>query len=193
MKLLCSASVAALALWLSGCGFHLVGSRALPERLGTVHIDLVSPYTVSEPTLETELRALLQSRGSTVIERPNANATLVQLRDLRASQTVLTVGPDGKALEYELTLRVNFSARTADNLWLPPSTMEVRRDYSFNAQEVLPKEQEAARLREYLEAQMAELILLRLDAAASQAARPTRPPDEQPALEQEPTNPPPPE
>lgn len=180
MKLARLIAVLFLTPALGGCGFHLVGNRALPDRLAKVHIDVVSPYTVSEPTVETELRSLLRSRGSEVFERQSPDATLVQLRDLRASQSVLTVGPDGKALEYELTLRVNFSAKTGDNLWMSPSMIEVRRDYSFNAQEVLPKEQEAARLREYLEVQMAELILLRLDAEARRAVEPAASPDAQP-------------
>lgn len=156
---------------LTACGFHAAGTRPLPDPLKRVRIDLVAPYRVSEPPVETALRDRLIRRGAEVVkkEKGDEGVTVIRLSDLRESRDVLSVGADGKALEYELILRVRYEVRTGQHVWIPPSQMEARRDYSFNAQEVLPKEQEAERLREFLETEMAEMLLLRIEAATAKA------------------------
>ena len=139
----------------------------------------------------------------------DAETTVIRLSDLRESREVLSVGADGKALEYELILRVRYEVRTGQHVWIPPSLMEARRDYSFNAQQVLQKEQEAERLREFLEDEMAEMLLLRIEAATSHpmpvqapeaaapaaapdAGPPASPPSEAPTPDATPTIPTPP-
>lgn len=160
-----------LALLLGACGFHPAGTRPLPDPLKRVRIDMVQPYRVSEPPVETSLRDRLARRGAKVETKDDDDVTLIRLSDLRESREVLSVGPDGKALEYELILRVHYEVRTGQHVWIPRTMMEARRDYSFNAQQVLPKEQEAERLREYLENELAELLLLRIEAATARAAQ----------------------
>ena len=161
--------IAPLCFVLAACGFHAAGTRPLPEPLKRVRIDLVAPYRVSEPPVETSLRDRLVQRGAEVLKKDSSDpgVTVIRLSDLRESRDVLSVGADGKALEYELILRVRYEVRTGQHVWIPPSQMEARRDYSFNAQQVLQKEQEAERLREFLEDEMAEMLLLRIEAATS--------------------------
>lgn len=170
-----------LGLVIAGCGFRAAGARALPEPLQRVRIDMVAPYRVSEPPVETSLRTRLTQRGAEVVEIDDADVTVIRLTELRESREVLSVGADGKALEYELILRVNYEVRTGQKVWVPPTAIEVRRDYSFNAQQILPKEQEAERLREYLEDEMAEMLLLRIETAVARAAPPAPEPDAAPA------------
>ncbi|MGQ0698544.1 MAG: LPS-assembly lipoprotein LptE [Panacagrimonas sp.] len=154
---------------LSACRFHVAGNRPLPEPLKLVRIDMVAPYKVSEPPVEASLRNRLLRRGAEVVEKSRDDVTVIRLTDLKGSREVLSVGPDGKALEYELILRVNYDVRTGTQVWVPPEQIEVRRDFSFNAEQVLPKEQEAERLREFLEDEMAEVLLLRIEAAIDRA------------------------
>lgn len=182
-------SLLGLGTLLAACGFHAAGTRPLPDPLKRVRIDLVAPYRVSEPPVETSLRDRLTQRGAEVVKKDKGdeNVTVIRLSDLRESREVLSVGADGKALEYELILRVRYEVRTGRHVWIPPSQMEARRDYSFNAQQVLPKEQEAERLREFLEDEMAEMLLLRIEAATAraveepEAAAPAVAPDAAPA------------
>lgn len=156
---------------LAGCGFHMAGNRPLPEPLRLVRIDMVAPYRVSEPPVETALRNRLQRRGAEVVEKSRDDVTVIRLTDLKSTREVLSVGPDGKAQEYDLILRLNYDVRTGSHVWVPPEPVEVRRDFSFNAEQVLPKEQEAERLREYLEDEMAEVLMLRIEAAVAQAVQ----------------------
>lgn len=170
--MLLTATVAMLA----ACGFNIAGSRPLPESLKRVRIDTELPYRVSEPPVETSLRTRLTRRGAEVIEKSRDGVTVIRLTELKESRQVLSVGADGKALEFQLILRVAFDVRTGDRVWSPPDEIEVRRDYSFNAQQVLAKEQEAERLRAFMQDEMAELLLLKIEAAANRVAVPEPPP-----------------
>lgn len=166
-----------LVVGLSACGFRIAGLRPLPELLRTVRIDTAVPYRVSEPPVEVALRTRLARRGADVTEKSREGVTVIRLTELAESRQVLSVGADGKALEFQLILRVAFDVRTGSRVWLPPDQIEVRRDYSFNAQQILAKEQEAERLRAFMQDEMAELLLLRIEAAADRAAEPAAPQD----------------
>lgn len=181
------AALVAAAMALSACGFNIAGSRPLPEALRFVRIDTVAPYRVSEPPVETALRARLARRGAEMVEKARDGVTVIRLTDLKETRQVLSVGADGKALEYQLILRVAFEVSTGDQVWLPADQIEVRRDYSFNAQQILAKEQEAERLRAFMQDEMAELMLLRIEAAASRAAAPAPPPGAAPPVRVVPT------
>lgn len=179
-RLLAAAGLMAAAL-LAGCGFQPAGSRPLPEPLRLVRIDMVAPYRVSEPPVETALRARLSRRGAEVVEIQREDVTVIRLTDLKGAREVISVGADGKALEYQLILRVNYDVRTGTRVWVPPQEAEVRRDFSFNAEQVLSKEQEADRLREFMEGEMAEILLLRIEAQVAKAVRQVPAPDAAPA------------
>jgi LPS-assembly lipoprotein len=172
-----------MALLIAACGFHPAGTRPLPDPLKRVRIDMVQPYRVSEPPVETSLRDRLTRRGALVETKDDEGVTLIRLSELKESREVLSVGPDGKALEYELILRVKYEVRTGQQVWVPPTMIEARRDYSFNAEQVLPKEQEAERLREYLEDELAELLLLRIEASTAHALQVPSPATTAPPVE----------
>ena len=152
------------ALLLAGCGFHLAGNRPLPAELKSVYIDVVAPYRVSEPPLETSLRNILLRRGGRVAGNPDDASTIIRLSELSETRSVLSIGADGKALEYQLVTSVHYLVTSGGKALLPPDTLSASRDYSFNAQQVLAKEAEDSRLRDYIQNELAELLLLRLEA-----------------------------
>ena len=172
--------------------FHAAGARTLPEQLERVHIDLIAPYRVSEPQVETRMRALLTQRGAEVVDKAGADVAVIRLRNLRQTREVRTVGADGKALEYDLILRMEYQMYMGDTVYIPLDQIEVRRDYSFNPGQLLAKEQEAQRLRDYLENQMAELLLLRIEILLRQAPPPEAERDEAPVAPAAATSPAPP-
>ncbi len=153
-----------LALGLQACGFHLAGTRPLPEPLQKVYIDVIAPYRVVQPPLETALRAILQRRGAEVRGEAGAGTTVIRLSDLNETREVLSVGTDGKALEFRLVTSVNYQAFRDGALLAGPDSLRLTRDYSFQPEQVLAKEAEEARLREYIQTEIAELMLLRLEA-----------------------------
>jgi len=150
---------------LAACGFHLAGQRPLSDELSKVYIDTVMQYAVTEPPVETQLRAILQRRGATVISEPDANVTTIRLTNLEESRRVLSIGTDGKANEFRLVTRVHYEVFRGATTLVTPGDIVATRDYSFDPQQVLAKEVEEQRLREFIQSQLAELLMLRIDAA----------------------------
>ncbi len=155
-------------LLLTACGFHLAGTRPLPSPLQTVYIDVVAPYRVVQPPLEAALRAILQRRGAEVRGDRGAGITEIRLTELNESREVLSVGINGKAIEFRLVTSVQYQVFRDGKSLVEPGALRVTRDYSFQPEQVLAKEAEEARLREFIQAEMAELMLLRLEAQLGQ-------------------------
>lgn len=156
-----------LMVLLAGCGFHLAGSRPLPQPLQSTYIEVVVPYRVSEPPLEVSLRTLLQRRGGHVKSSAASAATVIRLSNLKESRLVLSIGTDGKVLEFQLVTTVTYQVNSGGKVLMPPDTLSLSRSYSFNAEQVLAKDAEEARLREYIQRELAELLLLRMEAVLS--------------------------
>ena len=161
---------ASLLTVLAACGFHLAGSRPLPEPLRSVYIDVITPYRVSKPQIEAALRTRLLRRGAQVTGNLGAARSVLRLSDLSETRHVLSVDPFGKAVEYQLTTRVRYQLLSEGQVLLAPDELQVSRDYSFNAQQVLAKEAEEARLQTFIQDELAELLLLKMEALLSRPA-----------------------
>lgn len=151
-------------LTLSACGFHLAGSQPIGRSLQRVRIEMLAQYQVSEPPIETSLRARLARRGAEVMESSGENVTLITLSELRETREVLSLGADGKALEFLLTTRVRYEVSRNDEVLVPLTEVRVSRDYSFNQEQVLAKEAEEQRLLRFMQQELAELVLLQIEA-----------------------------
>lgn len=158
-----AACVVLLAALLAGCGFHLAGSLPLPRTLQRIYIDLEQPYKVSDAPLEIALRERLVQRGAIVVAKSGKAETQLRLRNLSERREALSIGPDGKALEYRLLISVDYEVRRGAEVLLPGQTLSASRDYSFEPGSILAKEAEEAELREYIQGELAELLLLRLE------------------------------
>ena len=160
-------AVVVTVLLLAGCGFRLAGDRPLPPALQRVYIDTVEPYAVSEPPVEQALRSRLRRRGADIVAQPEAGVGTLRLTNLDEQRSVLSIGPDGKAVEFELTTTVDFVLVRDGKILVPSDRLNASRDYSFNAEQILAKEAEETRLQRYLQDELADLLLLRLEASLS--------------------------
>lgn len=157
-------------LLLSACGFHLAGQAPLPEGLRKVYIDTVTPYKVGEPPLEAQLRAILQRRGAQVLASANDEATTIRLSNLDERREVLSLGTDGKAVEFRVITRVHYEVFRGTQTLILPGDLVASRDYSFEPSQLLAKEAEELRLRSFIQSELAELLMLRLDATLTHPA-----------------------
>ena len=135
-------------------------------------IQVQSDYGVLEPPIVAALRRSLRARGATVVRKAwQADAALV-IEALQDSRRILSVGSDGKAIEYELTTTVRYSLRDNGKNRIAPQQLSLARDYLFNSEAVLATEAEERKLRDVMQAELAELMLLRLEStlAAQPAA-----------------------
>ena len=137
-----------------------------------------SEYGVLEPPIVAALRRSLRARGATVVRKAwQADSALV-IEQLENTRRILSVGSDGKAIEYELTTTVRYALRDDKDNRIPPQQLSLTRDYLFNSEAVLATEAEERKLRDVMQAELAELMLLRLESTlAAQTPHPKSPGD----------------
>jgi len=144
---------------LAGCGFHLSGPR--PLAFSTIHIS-ASEYT----TLGTALRRQIALSGSTTVEKDASLAEAkLQILSNSRSREILSLTAAGTVREYELTQVIRFRLVDRNNSELiPPSAISVRREYTFNDELILGKEQEESLLYNDMENDLVRQLMRRLAA-----------------------------
>jgi LPS-assembly lipoprotein len=159
-----SVVVGATAL-LAACGFHPRGAVRLPEGLHSVHVQAPS-RALADP-----IELYLQAGGARVTRQPaKADLTLV-LSDESLSRRLLAVDPrTGKGREYELAYALTYRAGRPDgSAILPPDTVRLVRQYTFNPTEVIAKGEEEALIYAEMREDAIQHILRRLRFAVERA------------------------
>ncbi len=149
-----------LLLLATACGFQLRGVYPLP--FDSLYISLPE---------EAELRTLLKraivagSSARVVDARQEAQATLLVLNDSQV-KSILSISAAGQAQEYQLVR--TFVFRVIDRSgadWVQQSPIVLRRDLTFNNNQVLAKESEEGLLWNDIQNDLVRQIMRRLAAA----------------------------
>lgn len=155
--------VSALALALAGCGFHLRGQATLP--FNTLHVQAapLSPFAL-------QLKRAVQSGSSTkIIDRPEQAEAILQILQELQEKEILSLGAGGRVREFQLRYRVQFRLTDEKNReHIPATEIILKRDYSFNDDQVLSKESEEALLYRDMRADAVYQMVRRLQAAKPQ-------------------------
>jgi LPS-assembly lipoprotein len=162
MSPLAAATAAAAAGWfalgLSACGFRLAGSDPLPGVLARPYMSLKDPYT----DFSREFEHQLKGAGATLqAVRANSTATIDVTKDLVERRT-LSVSATNIPTEYELTYTVTFAVHGVDKELLAPQTISLSKDYSFEENVLLAKENEADILRKQMARDLTSIAMRRL-------------------------------
>jgi LPS-assembly lipoprotein len=156
---------AGLVALTAGCGFHLRGSAALPESMAVTFIKSDEPYS----SLVNDFSAALKIHDVRVTEERGEATAVLNILENSIDTGVLSVNTSGKVLEYEIIQTIRFSVVTAGNEPLvPEQTIKLNRDYVFSSTDVLGSQRENAVVRSNLQANIVNLAMLRIAAAARQ-------------------------
>ncbi len=160
MRIVKPAAVAfALALSLTACGFQLRGTAALPFET------LYMPGTTGGIALDLKRNIQAGTRTSVVDDPKKAEAVLEFTQESRIKQ-ILSLAATGRVREFQLRYLVGFRVHDGKGgEFLPPSTVQLTRDVTFNDTEVLAKETEEALLYRDMQFDMVQQIMRRLAAA----------------------------
>ena len=159
MKIVSAAgAIASLVCALAACGFRLAGSDPLPGILARPYLSMKDPYT----DFSREFEHQLKSSGATLqLVRANSTATIEVTKDL-VQQRTLSVSALNIPTEYELTYTVTFAVQGPDKELLPPQTISLSKDYSFEENVLLAKENEADILRQQMARDLVSIAMRRL-------------------------------
>jgi LPS-assembly lipoprotein len=158
-----SALLVAGALLLTGCGFHLRKEAELPAGMQRVHVEIADPSSA----LARDLSKALSRSGATVVAEAGEGVAELKIGANTLSTDVLSVGGTARANEYALRLHVEFEVTdAAGTAILPKQTIELSREFTFDATQALGVAAETDLLGKELERDMVQTILRRLEALA---------------------------
>ncbi|MDH3639852.1 MAG: LPS assembly lipoprotein LptE [Gammaproteobacteria bacterium] len=158
MRLVC---VAALAVAVTACGFHLRGKVSLSDRISPIAIQ------TSDLQLRRVLADILETSGASVVEDLSAAKAVLQVLDVNYERRVRTIDSRGKVNGFLLVYSVNYKVESSGGDELSALTpISVRRDFNFDSNQVLQKEDEERGLREEMERDMAQRIIRRMSRIA---------------------------
>ena len=144
---------------LVGCGFHLRGTANIPDSLKTIYVQGVD----LKRGLGRELKMALTRNGVDVVNDYQNGAAVLTILENKIERRVLSVGGDAKVSEYELFGTLKFSITDDQGQALTePQQVQAIRDYQFDQDQVLGKDEEENVLREQVNQQLVQSILRRL-------------------------------
>lgn len=152
--------IVVLMLALAGCGFRLQGAAPLPAGVDSLRIVYEQPYGVAAPPLVLILEQRLRARGA--LGGADADAVL-RIAELNTRRRLLAVSPvDARGAVYELETEAVFDFHAGGETRLAHESLTVRREYSVDDTARLAAEAERDDLLKAMQAELADLILLRL-------------------------------
>ena len=164
LRRLATALLAAFALAAAGCGFHLRKEANLPPSMQKVHIQIADPNSL----LAKDLAKALPRSGVQVVDAVEPDVAVMNISANAFSTDVLSVGGNARATEYSLRYHVELEVQdAAGTALLPKQTIELARDFTFDASQALGVSAEIDLLTQELQRDMTQTILRRLEAMAN--------------------------
>ncbi|WP_300449476.1 LPS assembly lipoprotein LptE [Accumulibacter sp.] len=142
---------------LAGCGFQLRGSYALPYE--SLYLSMPD-YSVIGATLKRAIRSSATTRLA--LTASDAQATLLPGAEYR-DRVILSVSGTGRV--SELRLRYLYPYRVVDvkgRDLVPPATIELVRDLTYDDSNILAKQQEEALLWRDMENDLVQQLMRKL-------------------------------
>ncbi|QLF94254.1 hypothetical protein HW090_14030 [Pseudomonas sp. ABC1] len=144
-----------LALLLAGCGFQLRGTGSADFALTEIDLQARNSYGDTVKQLEQ----LLSSNGVQV--HPGARYTLNLLNEQEHRRTASYSG-SARTAEYELSSQLDYEFRGPQGLLLLNDSVDVRKVYVHDENNLIGTSQEANQLREEIRRDLLQQLVMRL-------------------------------
>jgi LPS-assembly lipoprotein len=152
-------ALAALALVLAGCGFHMRGTADVPFDV------LYVPSAGSGLALDLK-RYILAGTKARVVDDPKSADAILAFSTEQKEKVILSLTGTGAVREYQLRYRVGFRVHDGKGGdYVPQSTITLTRDITYSDTDVLAKETEEQLLYRDMQNDMVSQIVRRLAAS----------------------------
>ncbi len=153
------APVALLLLLLAACGFQLRSTATLPFE--TIYV----PNATSGIALDLK-RNIRFGTNTRVLDEAKGAEALLQFSEETRQKEILSLTGGGRVSEYRLIYRVGFRVSDGKGVdFLPPSTLTLTRDMTYDDSQVLAKEGEEQLLFRDMQSDMVQQIMRRIATA----------------------------
>ena len=151
--------MAAAALALAACGFHLRGSANVP--FNTIYIPGASAGLALD--LKRNIEAGTQAK---VVNDPKAAEAILELSGENREKIILSLTGTGRVREFRLRYTVNYRVHDGKGgEYVPTSVVQLQRDVTYSDSEILAKEAEEQLLFRDMQSDLVQQVLRRLSAA----------------------------
>ncbi|MGA8095798.1 MAG: LPS assembly lipoprotein LptE [Steroidobacteraceae bacterium] len=150
--------LAAVALLLAACGFHLEGRIALPQSIRRPYIE--APNQQSD--FVQSLRRQMLISGAHPVDLPGQATAVIHILYDDMAQRELSVSAQNRPVEYQITYTVRFSVTAGAAELLPSRQVSAVRSYSFDESLLLAKEHEEDILRQAMAQDLADIVMRQL-------------------------------
>jgi len=151
-------AVAALLVFLAGCGFQMRGARSVPAEMSRTYIETADRHSL----FYRRLRADLLSADVELVESPlDASATFSILSEI-TGQRVLSVSARNVPREFQVFYTVMYNLKTEKDTLLDSRSQTLTRDYTWEETQVLGKEKEEQLMREAIVGDLVRTVLIQL-------------------------------
>ncbi len=172
IKMLRIISLGLIAAMVSGCGFSLRGSQALPTQLNTVVINASLQYNPLSRSLDTRLPVYqlnsLKADSEDALTLKPSETVMINLQPENVERRLLSVFSSGQVAEYELIYSVDYEV-IFPNAQPINNTMSVTREYQDDPRQILAKAREFELIMEEMRDETADRIIRLLSSQYSLA------------------------
>ena len=159
---------------LVACGFHLRGYTTVPDELKLLFVDTKG----LTPEFKRIIEDSLTLNKIVMVKDPEAAPYALLVSNEKIDQNVLTLNrsdTNTNAGEFELVAHVNFSLVRQDGVAIINNdTLESRRSYTNDVNNIIGKEEEARRYRQDIRNELMRRILLKLQALNYEKLHPVK-------------------
>jgi LPS-assembly lipoprotein len=147
--------LAAAALLLGACGFHLQGHTPLPAVVKTPFVE--APDRQSD--FVASLRHELLTNGAQLMPEKGKSSAVISVLQDQMVRRVVSVSASNQPNQYEITYTVRVSVTAGEKELLPAQDVIETRTYSFSEPLLLAKGHEEDVLREDMARALADRVM----------------------------------
>ena len=152
--------VVLLLMLASSCGWHLRGSIALPDSLKSPFMIL----SVAAPEVAEALQTQFRDAGAAPVNHETKATIVIEVTSLEQLRKAVAVDSEGRALTYELGVRIRYRFRRPDTGWSEATKGEAiaTASFQYDSNQVLSKSAEEVRVKKQLRDDLALRLLQQL-------------------------------
>ena len=145
-------------LILSGCGFELQNTGNLNEKIDSVYIQTLDPYS----SFFRSIKDALRNNGVMISDKRDEASYVLVIKEDISSDRILSISAKNTPMEYELAYQVVWSLFKGNQEIISDIKHIETQDYSFDQNQLLGKRKEAEYLNDSLAAKISNGVLLKL-------------------------------
>ena len=145
-------------LILSGCGFELQNTGNLNEKIDSVYIQTLDPYS----SFFRSIKDALRNNGVMISDKRDEASYVLVIKEDISSDRILSISAKNTPMEYEIAYQVVWSLFKGNQEIISDTKHIETQDYSFDQNRLLGKRKEAEYLNDSLAEKISNGVLLKL-------------------------------